>query len=119
MLRDGATLLDIARATRLIVEFRQGMDRAAFLADAKTQSAILHQLLVLGEAAKRLSATFTSQHPEMPWRLMARMRDRLIHGYDAVDLDQVWYVVEGDIARLLCLIEPLLPRDDTEPRSRT
>lgn len=114
MPRDDATLLDIARAARLIVEFRQGIDQAAFLADVKTQSAILHQLLVLGEATKRLSTAFCSQHPEMPWRLMARMRDRLIHAYDAVDLDQVWNVVKSDIPQLLCFIEPLLPQSEAE-----
>lgn len=110
MPRDDATLLDLARAARLIIEFRQGFDRVAFLVDAKTQSAILHQLLVLGEAAKRLSPAFCNRYPEMPWRLMGGMRDRLIHSYDAVDLDQVWNVVESDIPRLLCFIEPLLPQ---------
>lgn len=112
MPRDDATLLDIARAARLIIEFRQGIDRPAFMVDAKTQSAILHQLVVLGEAAKRLSTAFTSQHPEVPWRLVAGMRDKLIHGYDAVDLDQVWTAVERDIPDLLHLIEPMLPQGE-------
>ena len=114
MPRDDVVLLDMARAARLIIEFNQGIDSAAFLADAKTQSATLHQLLVLGEAAKRLSAGFCRQHPEMPWRLMAGMRDRLIHGYDAVDLDEVWSVVENDIPQLLCFIEPLLPQSEAQ-----
>ena len=51
---DEATLLDIARSARLVLEFNEGLDKAAFLRDAKTQSAVLHQLLVMGEAVKRL-----------------------------------------------------------------
>ena len=53
MSRDSATLLDMLKAARLAVEFREEMNKRAFLNDPKTQSAILHQLLILGEAAKR------------------------------------------------------------------
>jgi len=54
MPRDEATLLDIATAARLVLEFKEGMDKAAFLDDIKTQSSVLHQLIVMGEAVKRL-----------------------------------------------------------------
>ena len=72
---DEATLLDIATAARLDLEFIEGMDRADFLDDIKTQSSVLHQLMVLGEAVKRLSDDFRARHPEIPWTLMAGMRD--------------------------------------------
>ena len=75
MRRDEATLLDIATAARLDLEFIEGMDRADFLDDIKTQSSVLHQLMVLGEAVKRLSDDFRARHPEIPWTLMAGMRD--------------------------------------------
>jgi uncharacterized protein with HEPN domain len=70
MERDKATLLDIARAARFVLEFIRDMDKAAFLTDPKTQSAVLHQLMVIGEAVKRLvcppnSATITLPYP---WR---------------------------------------------------
>jgi uncharacterized protein with HEPN domain len=107
MLRDDATLLDLVEAARLIIEFKRGIDRAVFYDDAKTQSAILHQLMVLGEAVKRLSADFRSEHPEVPWTLIAGMRDNLIHEYDAVDLDEVWRTAESDIPRLLGQLERL------------
>lgn len=58
MSRDSATLLDIIRAARNILAFKQGLDKIAFLNDPKTQSAILHQLMILGEAVKRLSEEF-------------------------------------------------------------
>jgi uncharacterized protein with HEPN domain len=110
MYRDETTLLDIARAAHLVLEFKQGMDKAAFLQDIKTQSAVLHQLMVIGEAVKRLSQDFHTRHPEIPWTLIAGMRDKLIHGYDIVDLDEVWKTVDADVPDLLSLLEPLLPK---------
>jgi len=107
MSRDEATVLDMIGASRLIIEFKRDLDRAAFYDDEKTQSAILHQLMVLGEAAKRLSVSFRSAHPEVPWSLIAGMRDNLIHEYDAVDLDEVWWTSENDIPRLLSQLEEL------------
>ena len=96
----------------MIIEFRQGFNKAAFLEDLKTQSAILHQLMIMGEAVKRLSADFRADHPEIPWVLIAGMRDKLIHGYDIVDLDRVWKTTEKDVPELLSLIEPLLPKQE-------
>jgi uncharacterized protein with HEPN domain len=54
------------------------MDKDSFLNDLKTQSATLHQLTVIGEAIKRLSMEFRARHPEVPWTLVAGMRDKLI-----------------------------------------
>ncbi|GAB4423610.1 MAG: DUF86 domain-containing protein [Anaerolineae bacterium] len=104
MPRDDATLLDIARVA--------GLDEAAFLADIKTQSAVLHQLMVLGEAVKRLSLEFRDQHSSIPWALIAGMRDKLIHGYDMVDLDRVWNTAHKDVPNLLAAIDPLLPKQN-------
>jgi uncharacterized protein with HEPN domain len=89
MPRDDATLLDIVNAARLIQTFIQAMTQEAFVGDLKTQSAVLHQSTVIGEAVKRLSQAFRARHPILPWSLMAGMRDHLIHGYDAIDLDEV------------------------------
>lgn len=102
---DETTLLDIIRATRLILEFKQGIGKAAFLKDAKTQSAILHQLMVIGEAVKRLSPDFRTSYSEIPWVLIAGMRDKLIHKYDIVDLDEVWRTADADVPDLLSLLE--------------
>jgi uncharacterized protein with HEPN domain len=108
MSRDEVTLLDIARSLRLIIEFTRAMEESDFLEDAKTQSAVLHQLLILGEAVKRLSTEFRARHPEIPWVLIAGMRDHLIHEYDSVDLEEVWSTAGRDVPRLLGSLEPLL-----------
>ncbi len=111
MPRDDATLLDILKAARLAVVFKGDLDKSAFLDDLKTQSAILHQLLVLGEAVKRLSEGFRMSHSEVPWRMIAGMRDKLMHGYDDVDLDEVWKTVSTDIPHLIARLEPSEPRE--------
>jgi uncharacterized protein with HEPN domain len=110
MRRDEATLLDIATAARLVLEFINGMDKVTFLDDIKTQSSVLHQLMVLGEGAKRLSDDFRARHPEIPWTLMAGMRDKLIHGYDIVDLEEVWKTANRDVPDFLQWLEPRLPK---------
>jgi uncharacterized protein with HEPN domain len=107
MLRDEATILDMIRACRLVLAFGDGMDEMSFSSDLKTQSAILHQLLVLGEAVKRLSDEFRLAHPEMPWRTIAGMRDNLIHEYDAVDIAEVWKTSTTDIPPLIAALELL------------
>ncbi len=107
MSRDDAVLLDMINAAQRIVEFKQGMDRQGFLEDAKTQSAVLHQLMVLGEACKRLSAETRERAPQLPWRLIAGMRDNLIHEYDDVDLDEVWKTADRDVPALIAELRRL------------
>ena len=107
MRRDAVTLADIALACRAILEFIQGMNRDTFLQDLKTQSATLHQLLIVGEAVKRLSQELRAGNPKIPWSEMAGMRDVLIHGYDQVDLEEVWKTASVDIPDVLARIESL------------
>lgn len=77
--RDQASLLDIDQAARSTLEFVSGMTLDDFVADAKTQSAVLYQIAILGEAVKRLSPDFRDQHPAIGWRAIAGMRDKLIY----------------------------------------
>ena len=65
--------------------------------------------MVMGEAVKRLSGELRERHSEIPWTLMAGMRDRLIHGYDTVDRDEVWKTATVDVPDLLLLVAPLVP----------
>jgi uncharacterized protein with HEPN domain len=107
--RDDATLYDTLTAARLIRLFCADMTPTGFLSDLKTQSAVLHQILIIGEATKRLSPETRQTHHEIPWRLMAGMRDRLIHGYDDVDMDQVWQTVQKDIQQLINWLDAIDP----------
>ncbi len=110
MSNDEVILLDIIRAGRLALTFKDNLDKAAFLQDLKTQSAVLHQLTIMGEAVKRLSPDFRQRHREIPWKLIAGLRDVLIHGYDIVDFNQVWKTVTVDLPTALTLLEALVPK---------
>lgn len=81
--------------------------REAFLEDRKTQDAVIRNLEIIGEAVKNLSADATSGNPEIPWRQMAGLRDKLIHGYFGVNLDLVWEVVQNDLPRLRKFLDTL------------
>ena len=112
MSRDDASLLDMIGALRKVIAWTQGMDKSAFLADERTQSAVQHQLAILGEAAKRLSPAFRDEHPEVPWRQIAGLRDVLVHRYDAVDLDLLWRAVSEELPALLAPLERLAPHEE-------
>ena len=91
--RDVGCLWDILNAANLILTFVEEMSRKAFEQDVKTQDAVVRRLEIIGEAARRLSAEYKAAHPEVAWRAVIGMRNRLIHGYDVVDLDVVWGVI--------------------------
>lgn len=84
--------------------------RVAFMADLKTQSAVIRQIEIIGEAVKRLGDETKNAEPEVPWRLIAGTRDRLIHGYFQVDLAAVWSMVEHDLDPLRAAVDRLLAR---------
>lgn len=63
--------------------------RADFMADLKTQSAVVRQIEIIGEAVKHLDPKLWASEPAVPWRQIAATRDRLIHGYFKVNLDAV------------------------------
>jgi uncharacterized protein with HEPN domain len=101
-------LNDIVEAITLIEEFTEGMSFEEFQRDKKTQFAVIRALEVIGEASKAIPSEFKELHPEVPWREMARMRDKLIHAYFGVDLRVVWKTIKEDIPRLREIFEVLL-----------
>jgi uncharacterized protein with HEPN domain len=109
MSRDIVTLADIYIALVRIREFVAAMTRDSFLVDRKTQSAVLHQMMIIGEAAKRLSAEFLQAHPEVNWKELAGLRDVLIHQYDDVNLQWVWDMIVAEFPELLPRVAQILP----------
>ncbi|MDT8302381.1 MAG: DUF86 domain-containing protein [Sedimentisphaerales bacterium] len=114
MQRDESLLLDMFRATSRIVQFKDELTFEQFREDAKTQSAIIHQFLLIGEVAKLISDDFKKNNPSIPWSAMARMRDKLIHHYRGVDLREIWKAAEIEIPRLLSFLDKHLPEKPHE-----
>ena len=103
-------LFDILQAGRAIQDFVQRMTLAQYLADLRTRSAVERQLEILGEAFVRLRKTDAetfAQFPQAP-RIIG-FRNRLIHGYNAIDQETVWDVVQRHLPALVAGIERILP----------
>ena len=83
-------LRHILDAMNSIVRYSSGKTEAEFLADDMRHKAVIRDLEVIGEAAKRLSLDWQEKFPDVPWRKMARMRDKLIHHYMGIEMETVW-----------------------------
>jgi uncharacterized protein with HEPN domain len=101
-------LRDILAAIESIRAFVQGMDLALFRADDKTVSAVIRKFEVIGEAVKHLPETLRQEYPNIPWKEMAGMRDRLIHFYFGVDEQLVWRTIQERLPELQDAIQRIL-----------
>ena len=108
MNRNDASVLDIDTAAKRVLTFAAGLSQAELANNEEKQSAIVYQLIIIGEATKRLSAEFRAAHSSIPWKEITGMRDVLAHQYDKIDADELWGVVQRDIPELINLIKPLL-----------
>lgn len=105
---DLAGIQDIREATIRIRRYVRRMSYKRFLADTKTQDAVVRNLEIIGEAVKGISSDFRRRHKDVDWKGMAGMRDRLIHHYFGVNLDVVWSVVQEKLPGLQGQIEAIL-----------
>ena len=98
-------MLDAMDKATLLLE---GVTYEQFEADFRINFAVVRALEIVGEAAKRLPTNLRDQYPDIPWKVMAGMRDRIVHGYDVVDLQIVWDVVKRDIPQVKPQIRKIL-----------
>jgi uncharacterized protein with HEPN domain len=96
---DPATLGDLVAACSRVMGYVRGASRSDLDVDDRLFSACCYQISVIGEAVKRVSPITRDRHPEVPWKDIAGMRDRLIHGYDSVDLGELWKTATEDVLR--------------------
>ena len=111
MSSDQEIILDLYHALKQILTFTQNMDKQEFINDEKTQSSVLYQLVIMGEAVNRLSEQFKNQYPQIPFNEIRGMRNRVVHEYKEVDCDIIWEAIQKDIPELICFISSVNESD--------
>ncbi len=97
-------LAHMAEAANHALGFVEDMDKKSFLADKRTQQAVVLNIVIIGEAATKLLkdySDFLDRHPKVPWRSMKGMRNRIAHGYFDINLDVVWDTVQTALPELI------------------
>ena len=100
--------------------FVEGLAKDDFLADKRTQQAVIMSLIIIGEAATKVMdghAEFTQVHAEVPWRSMRNMRNRMAHGYFDINLEVVWETVQEWLPALLKQLSAVRQDADDEDRN--
>jgi uncharacterized protein with HEPN domain len=100
--------------------FVEGLGKADFLEDKRTQQAVIMSLVIIGEAATKVMdsyAEFTLSHAQIPWRSMRGMRNRIAHGYFDINLDVVWDTVQTALPDLLKQLPSVRQDAQNEDRS--
>lgn len=93
-------LEDIVESIERITAYADNMSYDEFMADLKTQDAVIRNIEIIGEAVKQLPYNFTLAHSDIPWKAIVGIRDRLIHDYSGVNYDIVWAVIVNDLPSL-------------------
>ena len=106
--RDGYRLTHMRDSAREAMELARGKCRADLDLDRLLNLALVRLLEILGEAAARVSAGCRDAHPEVAWPAIVGLRNRLIHGYDSVDFDILWKIVDGDLPPLVVTLGRIL-----------
>ena len=110
-MRDKRLLLkDILVALDRIDSYTGGMNYGTFAADEKTVNAVIYNFLVIGEAVKLLPPAVTNDSPEIPWRQIAGMRDKLTHAYFSIDYELVWKTVTVVLPQFRVMIQKILEK---------
>jgi uncharacterized protein with HEPN domain len=106
--RDRQALEDMVGAARKILGYAEGATRESLPSVPMLLDAVLYEIIVMGEAARRLSAETRAAHPDLPWREIIGMRSIIAHDYDQVDDEELWQVIARDLPNLLPRLEALL-----------
>ena len=105
-------LRDILQAAEDIRDFTSGMSKNDLVGDNKTRSAVLYKFAVMGEATKLLPEPVREQYPDIPWRSIAGLSDKVIHGYIGVDYELLWETITKKIPVVIKGIR-VIPEDSS------
>ena len=111
MQRDRQFLLDMLQSAELIVQYIGDRPQADLTADFQLQDAVIRRLLIIAEAARRVSDVTRDSLPGIAWQEINGMRNRLVHEYDDVNLKIVWATVQDDIPTLIAELSAKFPTE--------
>lgn len=114
MPRDESLLLDMLIACQKIGRFTQMLSKNDFNESELVQSAVLREIQVIGEAARLVTDETKSKQSQIPWRIIAGMRNRIIHEYFNIDLDVVWETIQTSIPQLESELGKIISSDDND-----
>ncbi len=109
---DRVRLRHMLAYAREAVSLSQGRSRGDLDSDRLFNLALVRLLEIVGEAANRIPTEVQSLYPDVPWPQLISLRNRLIHGYDAVDFDILWQIVTLDLPPLITILEEALPPNE-------
>jgi uncharacterized protein with HEPN domain len=109
MERDLQSLLDMLQSAEIIMSYVARRSRSELTTDLQFQDAIIRRLLIIGEAARRISEPTRQTLPAIPWFAINGMRNRLVHEYDELDLDTIWDTVIDSLPALILELEQVVP----------
>ena len=112
--RDAARMRHMLEHAREVMELLAGRTRQDLDQDRLLSLALTRLLEIVGEAAGRVSPEAMARLPEVPWQEIVSLRNRLIHGYDAVDHDILWNIAHDDLPFLTAQLEPYLQERDIQ-----
>ena len=95
------------------VTLAEGKQRSDLDADRLLNLALVRLLEIIGEAANRISEEEQQRHPDIPWAQIVGLRNRLIHGYDAVDFDILWQIIADDLPPLIAGLEAIISSEQS------
>lgn len=109
--KEKGILLKIIKHCKRVEKKAKGFDRESFEEDEDAIEVVCFNLFQIGELAKKLSNDFIMKYNKVPWRQIKGLRDQIVHGYETLDMDIIWYTVTEDVKPLKDYCDKIINED--------
>ena len=107
------SLRDMLENAQRAIQFTNGMDYKSFAKDDKTVYAVIRAVEIIGEAAANIPGEVRSKYPNVPWREVRGMRNKLVHHYFGINVEVVWQTIHEDLPMLIEVLQSI-PTDNKD-----